>query len=399
VRTLTGTEGTWVLGQGGVAHVTPADGSARVPEAQIERIRRRLEHAEARSANDLYHVTVLTSLACNLACPYCFQNTAAAASGTISPPRLESADIAPDLSSRIVGFIRDRMYGLGLKRVSLHLFGGEPLLAYRGCVDLLEKVGRDLPLVGVSMHTNGVLLTPKRARELVDLGLDTAHITFDGHRDKHDTQRRNHSGHGTYDTILKRIQDASSATKIEWAIRINVTGGDLDSLLNVISDLRNHAPVGRTGVYFSLIRDYNVGVTNEIQGSDGTIERFREAQLAALEAGFVPRVPRAEWTCGYCGDVGGGTGAVIDPSGDLYSCWETAGRDEFRVGSIGSGYFDPEVIATRWRACGAGATDLWLDELDRQIEDAVDVCTLDWLRARGRLRSGRTQVASAAAHA
>lgn len=88
---------------------------------------------------DRFHLTVLTSSACNLGCAYCFQNTGAAPEGTYRPPRIPQIALTAPVIDEILVFARERMAAADLGKLHLLLFGGEPLLNRQGCYTLLDR--------------------------------------------------------------------------------------------------------------------------------------------------------------------------------------------------------------------------------------------------------------------
>jgi uncharacterized protein len=87
-----------------------------------------------------------------------------------------------------------------------------------------------------------------------------------------------------------------------------------------------------------------------------------------------------------CGFRDGRLGATVNADGTLYSCWESAGKPGWEVGTTETGYLPSEVTDPRWVACGyeARAKD---PAAAARFQDAVDGQILDYLYSAGR-RSG-----------
>lgn len=90
-------EATWFLAHRGIARVSRRlnEGSEEA-RAMVERI----QHWDEMGHDPTYHVTVLTSTDCNLACPYCFQNTAAPPEGSVVSPRIAANRMNQDVARR-----------------------------------------------------------------------------------------------------------------------------------------------------------------------------------------------------------------------------------------------------------------------------------------------------------
>jgi uncharacterized protein len=386
-RILRGERNWWFLGPGGGvarlrdSHVT--DGGALRPATE-----RRLREHGLLSAGppSTYSLTVLTSTHCNLGCGYCFQNTGQAEDGGSRPPRIGRNRLTSDTITSLLDFTARRMAASGLERLRILLFGGEPLLNPRGCVELLERA-QDRGLTGAWMISNATLLTPSLARRLSGLGLDRIQVTFDGDRPDHDRIRvRRAAGDGTFDTIVRNIVRACEAAPISWTVRVNVsqeTIGGVDALVERLAALLDP---GRCTLYFAQVGDVGVGYANDLRHTGALSARFTAWQRRALDLGFTVSRPQAHRPCATCGYGDGRYGAVVSADGTLSSCWETAGKSDWQVGTVTGGYLPDTHTRPRWIGC----EDLYRrgdDERARaDFRDRVDAALLDYLDETGRLQ-------------
>jgi uncharacterized protein len=334
----------------------------------------------ATPAPDTYAITVLTSTACNLGCAYCFQNTAPAAEGSNAPPRIRTAVLTADLIDRVAAFTRRQLARLGLRRTSLLVFGGEPLLNPAGAVRLLQAL-QPLDLAGAEIVTNGVLLTPRLAGRLAGAGLRRVQITFDGARPDHDRIRVTRGGRGTYDAILRNVTGAARSTDLSWHFRVNVSHRNLHGLAALIDDLGTAVPPGRISLHLALVDDVGLGYDNAVAYTDELADRFIALHERAIGYGMSVPVSRPLSTCPYCSAFGGDRGAVINADGRLYSCWETAGRDGWSVGDVDGGYLPAETIRSRWVPCDYDAKPHGTHWETRAFFDRVDAAALDAMHA------------------
>ncbi len=144
-----------------------------------------------------FFATVVLTLECNLACPYCFEDH-------FRGGHVMNGAIAGLLIEKIQ---REEM-GEG-RDVTLRFYGGEPLLA----VPRLKEIAARLRLAALaagtkfsfSLVTNATLLTRRLVDELLPLGLTAAQITLDGPADIHDRQRPFVSGKGSFATIVENV--------------------------------------------------------------------------------------------------------------------------------------------------------------------------------------------------
>ncbi len=75
-----------------------------------------------------------------------------------------------------------------LRPLSVSLTGGEPLLR-PDLADIIGSLRRNFGFLVIGMVTNGLLLTPKRGRELWEAGLDDLSISLDYLDERHDRDR------------------------------------------------------------------------------------------------------------------------------------------------------------------------------------------------------------------
>lgn len=368
-------EGWWCL--------TPAQ-AARLPEHAV------IDGVLAQEAEEVlrakgffkrvdapYAVTVLTTTACNLGCAYCFQNTGADGPTPFAPTRIERSILGDDVIDRIVEFTKRRMEAVEATKLSLLLFGGEPLLNVSGCLTLLNKL-RPLGLVDADMVTNAVLLTERVAMDLERNGLNRIQVTFDGGRDEHDQARVDHAGRGTYDQIMHNVASADRATNLSWQFRVNVSHRNVDGLASLVGDLGDLGLRNKATVNFALVDDVGVGYDNSLRYSNELADRYIGLIDSAMDHGLaVPPMGRSVRDCSFCKGFAGQTGAVINADGYLYSCWETAGRVDWRVGDIENGYLPDSVIRDRWVACDYAAASHGEVDHRRAFYDRIDAHTLE----------------------
>ncbi|MFE2105516.1 radical SAM protein [Kitasatospora sp. NPDC059463] len=385
-RLLRGERNWWFLGPGGgLARLRPgqltADGTLRPGTERGLRERGLLTAPAPRS----YALTVLTSTHCNLGCGYCFQNTAQDEDGGSRPPRIARKRLTSRTITDILDFTERRMADAGLEKLRILLFGGEPLLNPRGCLELLERAAGH-GLASAWMISNATLLTPALAERLAGRGLRSVQVTFDGDRPDHDRIRiRRAEGGGTFDTIVGNLARASAASPLHWQLRVNVSQETHEGVDALIGRLAGSLDPARCTLYFAQVGDVGVGYGNDLRHTRELSDRFTRWQRRALDLGFTVVRPQAHRPCATCGHGDGRYGAVVSADGTLASCWETAGRPDWEVGTVTTGYLPAALTRERWIGC----EDLYRREDDRRtlaaFHDTVDAALLDYLDETGRL--------------
>lgn len=384
MRLVEGANGWWCIAPSGIAFVP---GSLVHNGHLTARGRTAVDHTgiTATPAVSTYALTVLTTTECNLGCAYCFQNTEPAGQGRFDPQRIGRTLLSTATVDSIATFTRERMRAAGLRRLYVLLFGGEPLLNPTGCTELLLRC-RDLGQVSAGMVSNATLLRPRLATRLCQLGLASVQVTLDGPRPVHDAVRTTRGGRPTFDRILAAVAAVQDATALRFTIRINVTPSALPGLAELICQLAERIDTRRSVLQLARLTGDGLPAHQVLDPS-----RQRAAQFVAIYAharahGFRLPLPAAA-PCAFCTERDGRHGAVINADGGLYSCWETAGRPGFELGTAGRGY--RAYPSQRWVRCATTA-GIEHPAAARQFADTVDAGLLDLLDSHRRDNHART---------
>jgi len=362
MRLVQGRNGWWCIGRSATALLP--DGLVRDGDLTPEgRVQLRAAGIDEVPEPDHYSLTVVTSTGCNLGCSYCFQNTPDGRR-RIAPARLDAQNIA-----RCLTFAEKQMAELGVRRLELLLFGGEPLLNPAGCLQVLRAFGARMP-VTASMVSNGVLLTRRTAGRLAGAGLGHVQVTLDGERDQHDRTRVTRGGRPTFDLILANVAAAQQDTDLRFTLRVNVTPQVLPRLPALLDQAASVLDVPNTNLAIAPVLDYGASVpAPDARAAQEAVK----ACAKAAELGFRLVRPRDDH-CDFCSETDGRLGAVVSADGTLFSCWDAVGEDDLAVGELDTGYSTES--RERWRRCGG--------ELPRTqaFSDALDAGVLDVIRAR-----------------
>lgn len=280
----------------------------------------KLRHTAARYGNDHLGLSILPTLRCNLRCAYCFQDHL-------------DLDMDEKTQSRLLKYVERK---LRAKRgLYVSWFGGEPLLR----LDMIRDLSAAFIALcesGNSEHTgqitsNGLLLTPPVAKELVDLGVQYAQVTLDGPRSTHDTRRVLPTGEGTYTRILRNVLDIANFLPVR--IRVNLDQGTVDRAEELLDDLE---PVReKVSLGFYPVMPTPTAHKNDLKClSNMEFSPFqRDLQQEALRRGFQLASDYALSGTVHCGAYQLDT-HVVDPRGDIFMCVENAGQPEQRRGYL-----------------------------------------------------------------
>jgi uncharacterized protein len=220
---------------------------------------------------------------------------------------------------------------------SVILYGGEPMLNFEACLKILD-VSRDLAKqenarCHESVITNGTLLTSENVAELYKRDIENVQITLDGPRDEHDHKRKYKSGTGTYSDIFKSLTLLNDLG-IGIVLRMNIDKNtSVEGVSNLLDDLKK-INLENYNTYFSALRCLT-GACSDYAGmclQDTELNILPALWNLCMEKGVNvscrPNVLRV-----HCSSQTDSSYAV-DPSGDIYKCWEFIGDVRHRVGRI-----------------------------------------------------------------
>ena len=157
---------------------------------------------------------------CNIDCRYCFYKDRAPEFGR------GKQRMSDEVLEKLV---KDYMQ-LGFGVVGFAWQGGEPTLMgvdfFRRAVELQKKYGSNGQEVSNTLQTNGVLLDDNWCRFLYDnkflLG-----ISIDGPKEFHDKYRVDHSGSGTFDKVMRGINNCQEH-KVEFSALVLLNNGNVE---------------------------------------------------------------------------------------------------------------------------------------------------------------------------
>jgi uncharacterized protein len=203
-----------------------------------------LSRIRTRRMGQPLRLVLIPTYACNLRCSYCY------AQDSVGPGE------APELTewvSDVCEFVGTTIPALKRKRVTIALFGGEPLLAAEPCAELVERCAAMCRNEGTPLYTtlttSGSILNAGVHRLLKSI--QSMQVTLDGSREIHNRYRFYPGGGGTYDTIVA-VSRAAAAWGTRIAVRFHLHEVGEKELRTAARELRQElAGVDRLNVYFA----------------------------------------------------------------------------------------------------------------------------------------------------
>jgi radical SAM protein with 4Fe4S-binding SPASM domain len=141
-------------------------------------------------------------------------------------------------------------------KVQVILFsGGEPLLR----PDIFELIGMTVKRgTRAVLSTNGLLITPKIAKALKDIGLSYVGISLDGLEEHHDRIRRNK---GAFQQAVKSVS-TSLAAGLKVGLRLTLTKGNQNDI-NGLFDFMEEMKIPRVCFYHLVDNKANPRLSSE----------------------------------------------------------------------------------------------------------------------------------------
>lgn len=311
--------GLWEIVEAGELERLPAGMTERLHNAEIlvAEEEDELSAVLARSRDAIADATTLyeciqPTAACQLGCNYCGQ-------------RHSATKLSEKHQDELVERIDGRLSGC--RKLDICWFGAEPLLGLSILRRLTHRL-RDVALLHdceyqARVVTNGMLLTPEVARELVrELDVREIEVTLDGPPAAHDSRRHTKAGAPTFETIftnlLALVRD--DTLRVQWVVRCNVDRRNVEHVPEFVEMLAAARLQGRISVYFAPIHDWGNGADSlAVPADDYAALEVDWLALLALRGFAAPFLPGAKPI--VCMAVNP-RAELIDPSGDLYNCTE-----------------------------------------------------------------------------
>jgi len=285
-----------------------------IPDGTDELAVLKFGHNASRYDRTALGLVIAPTMACNMACAYCFENKSA-------------TKMKPDVAAKIVDYV-DRQGGT-LRTLDVDWYGGEPLLGMDVIANLTasfrELAERHSFRYAASIVTNGYLLTEATAARLVDLGVGHVQVTIDGPARIHNVKRPLKNGKESFAAIIENLQHASD--KLSIGVRVNVdksfTGAIIEELL---MELKAAGLQKKVGVYFGMVEPSSQVCANISESC------YETADFSAVEIDYyrllldhdfvIQKVPSPLATFCMAQNI---NAHLIDPEGNLYRCWNHVG--------------------------------------------------------------------------
>ena len=324
---------------------------------------------------------------CNIDCKYCFYKDRAPEFGK---GRQRMSDEVLDK------LVKDYMR-LGFPVSGFAWQGGEPTLMgvdfFRRAVELQKKYGRGGQQVSNTLQTNGVLVDDKWCRFFHDnkflLG-----ISIDGPKEFHDYYRRDHSGAGTFDKVMRGIQTCKKY-KVEFSALVllnnkNVEHPDelFDFLIENEMTYLQFIPCVETDPATGTIADFSITPQQYGEFLCRIFDRWydygtEKLNIRDFDSIVTFYVLGKHTICAYSKQCAGFL--VVEHSGDCFCC-EFFVEPKWRLGSILETPIEKLAASSKRRAFARAKQNLSNKCL---LCKYLDICRGGCMKDRVRLGKGR----------
>ncbi|ENK1243689.1 radical SAM/SPASM domain Clo7bot peptide maturase [Clostridium sporogenes] len=273
-------------------------------------------------------LVIAPTLACNFACPYCYET-----------PKAGLMD--KKIQDSLIEMIEENA-----KRkhdISVTWYGGEPLLAKDMIFDFsqraIEICEREGAKYSAYIVTNGYLIDEETIENMKKAKITGAQITVDGPPSIHNKRRiLKNSDEETFTTIIANVKKLINGGIKNIAIRINVDKTNVDhveELLDILEENELKDVVVNLG-HVTAYTDTCNGIANSCLNTKEYAKNDTKYQKVLFERGYkvagsYPFYPSIK--ANYC--CADNVGAyVIDSEGYMYKCWNDVGNIDRAVGNV-----------------------------------------------------------------
>jgi uncharacterized protein len=299
-----------------------------------------------RFRTNLLHLTIAPTLDCNFRCDYCYEEHLKVGMSSV-------------VQDALIQWTESKLEGVS--DLAVTWYGGEPLLP--SAFPVVERLSRAyLEMCGkrgveyeAHLVTNGFFLDRAKAEALRELGVSRVQVTLDGPAEIHDQRRPLVGGRGTFERIVRNLEETVDAIHIQ--LRINVDERNAMATLELVEHLAERGIATQVRPYLAQVTHDGAACGNIVEFCYSSeayagveMQIYAEAARRGLPLSRYPfRITGAFCTAERL------NGYVVSPTGSLFKCWhEVTMNPEQAIGSLVDGQAPfQKVNEDRWLAWDA----------------------------------------------
>lgn len=280
-------------------------------------------------------IILCPTLACNFACPYCYEKN------------LPNSTMQESVQNDLINFIN--RHTDTCKFMALNWHGGEPLIAFNTIKQIYTKLESDaqLRISNSSMVSNGYLLNEEICKYLAEKKLNYLQITIDGNKETHNKTRILKNGGSSFEKIIENIDMATELMpNCQIGIRTNIGKFNREEYVELYKELSARWKGKNCFVYHTFVLDNDLDTCYDKRCSFELSTDEKNDFLVYLAQNGVIRkkslYPRLDCSSYTCMDS---NAFVIDPQGRLYKCWADVGKKERSIGDLNNGVTNYDIVS------------------------------------------------------
>jgi uncharacterized protein len=273
----------------------------------------------------ILNLTILPTLSCNFRCPYCFTKEG---DGTFMDK------LVYEKICKLVKNLTNNN-----KSTSLHLswMGGEPLLDFNTIKELTMKLKELDGNINALLVTNGYLMNREKIEQFKELDISRVQITLDGLQEEHNLTRIHKTDADSFSKIISNMDTFfevyNNRETVSLNVRVNLdrTKDYLRKFIEVYKFLRKRYPFNNLFISPGFIEDIKSnGFNISCEFDKASVKNFFVdlVKIGLTEYSLYPE--NQVFDCA----VKSANSFVIGPTGELYSCWENIGFNEYITGFL-----------------------------------------------------------------
>ena len=285
-----------------------------------EENRKRLEKAKETTASTIQGLYLILTTDCNLNCSYCLYGTESSRS-LMSNKRNMSAATVIEAINLYAKLIESNIQTPGYWQ-QITFYGGEPLLNKSALVSGIEHCNR-LKMTGLLwkgtrlvVNTNGILIDQDLAKFFYENEVEVQ-ISIDGFSSVHNKNRFDHSGIGSFDSVLKGF-DLLSANNVSIVPLITVTEDNIEYLSELISWLEKNYKISSYGANLLMVSTGQQSETYPKKAADALWTAHKKNNACDFSyLDFFEKLNNGQLSNQSCG---AGRKITVFPDGNLHTC-------------------------------------------------------------------------------
>lgn len=281
---------------------------------------------------------------CNLRCEYCF-----AAKGDFGRGRM----LMPfEVGKRAIDFLIEKSGSR--HNLEVDFFGGEPLMNFEVVKQVVEyarsKEKEYHKNFRFTITTNGVLLTDDKI-DYINREMSNVVLSLDGRKEVNDRLRVKVDGSGSYDRIVPQYQKlvASRGDK-DYYVRGTFTKHNLD----FTNDVLHMAELGFEQISIEpVVSDVKLDYSIQEEDLPAVFEEYERLAKVIIDRKkqgkgfnfFHFMIDLNQGPCAIKRLRGCGCGneyVAVTPEGDIFSCHQFVGDDQWKMGNVLDGTFSAD---------------------------------------------------------